>query len=301
MFHSTISKRRFVMKCARFWRVNVAAGILGMASGAALFGQEEAEKPNKDSKSSARLEFMRKAVQDIIVKPVDLGDERDLKIKPQPLLRYNDPARQVADSALWRVGTKGRPTAIVTSEVYGPLENKRFQLNHEFLAIDNPRLTMQCGAFTWLPPAATTLKFQKFQSDDKPADKPQLRLVQIKRLAQKFAMREFHEGNKIELRLLPTPIDRYEPSDKSLADGAIFAGVWGVNPEALLFIETDGESWSYAFARMGSAKLWAVLDHVEVWNVPGVYVTPTMPYSITGNAVSVPAAVFDTSSDDKKP
>jgi hypothetical protein len=279
----------------------VAISILGMVSGAALLGQEETEKPNKDPKSSARLEFMRKAVQEIVIKPTDPADERDLKFKPQPLLRYNDPARRVADSAVWRVGSNGRPTAIVTSEVYGPLENKRFQLNHEFLAIDNPRLTMHCGGFVWVPPATTTLKFQKFKTDEKPADRPQLRLLQIKRLAQKFTMREFHEGNKIELRLLPTPIDRYEPSDKLLADGAIFAGVWGVNPEILLFIETDGESWSYAFARMGSAKLWAVLDDVEVWNVPGVYVTATMPYSITVNPVSIPATVFDNSSDDKKP
>ncbi len=280
---------------------NTAVACFGIVVASALFGQEETGKQEKDPKNTARIDFMRKTVQEMVIKPTDPNDERDLKIKPQPLLRYNDPTRSVADSALWRVGSKGRPIAIVTSEVYGPLENKRFQLNHEFLAIDNPQLTMHCGGFAWVPPATTTLKFQKFKADEKPADKPQLRLVQIKRLAQKFAMREFHEGNKIELRLLPTPIDRYEPSDKPLADGAIFAGVWGVNPEALLFIETDGESWSYAFARMGSAKLWAVLDDVEVWTVPGVYVTPTMPYSITVNPVSVPATVFDNSSDDKKP
>ncbi len=287
-----------ISKCV--W-TNTAVACFEMVVVSALFGQEETAKQEKDPKNTARIDFMRKTVQEMVIKQTDPKDERDLKIKPQPLLRYNDPSRSVADSALWRVGSKGRPIALVTSEVYGPFENQRFQLNHEFLSIDNPRLTMQCGGFTWLPPAKPELTFQKFKSDEKPSDKPQLRLLQIKRLAQKFEMRQNHQGNKIELRLLPTPLDRYEPSDKPNADGAIFAGVWGVNPEVLLFIETDGESWSFAFTRSSSANVWATMDGVEVWNVPQVYVSPTMPYSITGNAITVPAAVFGAANDEKKP
>lgn len=272
--------------------------VLAMLTVSALVGQEQAEKPAKDPKQAAKLEFMRKEMQALAIEPTRSGDNRDLKINPQPILRYNDPARNIADSAVWRIGSKGRPIALVTSEVYGPFENSRYQMNHEFLAIDNPRLTIQCGNFRWMPPADTTLKFQKFDTPEKPSEKAPVRLSQMKRLSLRFAMRQEYEGNKIELRLRPTPIDRYTPSDKPRADGAIFAAVWGVNPEVLLFIETDGETWSYAFCRSSSANLWATLDGAEVWHLSGADVTPQLPYSITPNTVRVPAETFKP--DEKK-
>ncbi|WLD11949.1 hypothetical protein [Planctellipticum variicoloris] len=287
-----------------FQRVHLVAGLLATFCASSLSAQESAVKPDQDGSSPSRLEFLRNVVGKIAISPTDPGDPRELTFKAQPILRYSDPARKIADSAVWRVGAKGRPIALVTSEIYGPFgpaEGRSYQLNHEFLAIDKPHLTMQCGAFTWAPPAESALTFQKFKTDERPAATPQLRLVQMKRLAQKFTLREFHLGNQIELRLLPTPLDRYEPSAKPLADGTIFAGVWGVNPELLLFIESDGESWSYGFARSGSAKLWAILDDAEVWGVPSVYVTPVMAYSIAVNPATIPATLFDDPSAKKEP
>lgn len=255
--------------------------------------QEKPESAEKEARRAARLEFMRNAVEQITITPVDPNDKRDLKIKPQPLLRYGDPARGVADSAVWRVGSKGRPVALITSEVYGPLATKTFQMNQEFLAVENPRLIMRTGNFYWTPPNEAMLKLQPLPSDDVPADKPTLRLNQMKRLAQKFTLREFYMNENIELRLLPTPIDRYELPGKPSSDGAIFAGVWGVNPEVLLFIESDGAAWSYGFVRSGAAKLWAVLDGKEVWSVPASGIDSTQSYAININATKVPTSTFE--------
>ena len=282
--------------------ITIVVGMIFVSSAA---GQDDAENLSKDQDSLARLQFMRDSVQKMVVKPIKTGDERDLTIKAQPLLRYNDSARNVADSAVWRVGTTGRPTAIVTSEVYGP-SNDSYRLSHEYLAVDNPQLTIKCGGFVWTPPPATTLTFLKFESEERPAENPKLRLTQIKRLAKKFTTGEQLGSSKIELRVLPTPIDRYEPSDKPHSDGAIFAAVWGVNPEALLFIETDGETWTYAWARMGAAMVWASLDDKEVWNAPPIASLadlgkPTAPYANSGGAILVPASLFDKRNADKKP
>lgn len=292
------------MSIAILRQAQVVVVILGVATVGSLIAQDEAGKTSKDPASLARIEFLRNVVGKITVKTNDSTDSRDLVFKPQPILRYSDPARKIADSAVWRVGAKGRPVALVTSEIYGPFgpdDGRSYQLNHEFLAIDRPRMTMRCGPFTWAPPSESALNFQKFKSAERPAGTAQLRLIQMKRLAQQFTLREHHQGSQIELRLLPTPLDRYEPSDQPRADGTIFAGVWGVNPEILLFIESDGESWSFAFTRSGSAKLWAILDGDEVWSVPNLYVTPTMPYSITVNPTAVPAALFDNHKLDTQP
>lgn len=276
-------------------------GILALLSVTASPGQTTPERPATDTRQAARLEFMRDAVQDIEIASVASDDQRDLKFKPQPILRYNDPARGVADSAVWRLGTKGRPIALVTSEVYGPEENGSFRLSHEFLAIDKPNLTLRSGDFKWVPPPLTALEFRKFQTAEKPLDKPTLRLNQMKRLAQRFAMRQEYQGEKIELRLLTTPIDRYTPSEKARADGAIFAAVWGVNPEVLLFIESNGDGWSYALFRSSSANLWATLDGSEVWSQPRVDPGPTMAYSLTVSAIKVPVTTFSSGPRNRAP
>lgn len=265
-----------------------------------LVAQEPIDDQSKDTKGALRLEFMRKTVADMEITSTNSSDTRELKMKPQPILRYNDPTRSIADSALWRIGTKGRPIAIVTTEVYGPTNN-RFQINHEFLSLDRPRFRLTCGQFLWAPPTETTLKFMPLETDLRPADKPQLRLIQMKRLSEKFTLREFHQNNEIQLRTLPNPIDRYEPSDNPQSDGAIFAGVWGVNPEILLFIETDGQAWSFAFARMGAAKLWAILDDAEVWSVPNTSATGTSSYALYPSPTIVPVETFRSADADKKP
>lgn len=279
-------------------RTNLRAIVLWMSlvvgsNTPCLFAEQKPESTEKETRRAARLDFMRTSVEQIVITPTDPSDKRDLTVKPQPLLRYSDPARGVADSALWRIGLKGRPIALVSSEVYGPSANKAFQMNQEFLAVENPRLTMRTNSFYWTPPAVAALKLEPLSSSDAPADKPTLRLNQMKRLAQKFTLREFYQDESIELRLLPTPIDRYEPADKPNSDGAIFAGVWGTNPEVLLFIESDGSAWSYGFVRSGAAKLWALLDGKEVWSVPASGISSTMPYAININATKVPTATFE--------
>ena len=111
------------------------------------------------------------------------------------------------------------------------------------------------------------VKFQRLESDQPPAGAARLRLAQLKQLAGRFSARESWNRVEVELRVLPTPIDRYVPSDKPNADGAIFAFVQGVNPEAVLLLESEGKDWSYGWARLGAAKVIAKLDDQKVWEV----------------------------------
>lgn len=272
----------------------LAITLCGVVAVLPLLGQEERPQETKESKDprrTQRLEFMRTAVQKMEVKSTEAGDTRDLKIKSEPLLRYSDPTREIADSAVWRLGSKGRPVALITSEVYGPSSSNTFQMNHEFLAFDQPRLTLKAANFTWAPPADNRLEFKPLKTDEKPAENAAARLNQLKRLAKQFQVGEFID-NEIQLRLLTTALDRYTPSDKPRADGALFAWVWGTNPEVLTFIETDGVAWSFAFARIGGAELWAVLGEDEVWRVPDTSISPVTPYTITVSPTAVPADVF---------
>ena len=251
--------------------------------------QVAAEDDPTGPSSAARLKFIQQILDDMRVESTVEGDQRDLKFQMTPLLRYNDTPRGIADSLIFRLGTRGRPVAIVTAELYGRT-GRQFSLNHEFLAIDDPRMRLQRDAFRWQPPLEAGVKFLPIETDKPPANTPRARLAQFKQLAGRFTAREEWADEEMELRLLPTPIDRYVPSDKPNADAAIFAFVQGVNPEALIFLETDGTRSSYGWARLGAAQVRAQLDGKLVWEVSQatLHEHPTAGYTSIHRSAFVP-------------
>jgi hypothetical protein len=243
----------------------IVAGLALLAI-SALRGARLLAQDASNPSGATRLKFLQQILRDMKVESTVEKDQRELKFQMMPLLRYSDEPRGIADSVIFRLGTRGRPIAIVTAELYGE-NGRQFLLNHEFLAIDDARVRVQRDVFQWQPPKEAGVRFQPFEADQPPADTPRARLSQFKQLAEKFSAREEWDGQQTELRLLPTPIDRYVPTDKPNADGALFAFVQGVNPEALLFLETDGAAFSFAWGRLGAAKVQARLADRLVWEV----------------------------------
>ena len=86
-----------------------------------------------------------------------------------------------------------------------------------------------------------------------PVEAPASRFSQIKKLAAEFTGYEIHqEGQRLELRLLPSPLYRYPTAKTGLIDGALFALVSedGTDPEVLLLVEARESNgkvrWEYA-------------------------------------------------------
>lgn len=244
---------------------NVSGLIVAVAialHGSRVTGEDDATRPS----SEARMKFVQGILREVDIESTAKTDTRELKFQARPLLRYNDEPRGVADSMVFRLGIKGRPIAIITCELYGG-RARQFTLCQEFLAIADPQVQVKSQGFMWVPPKGVEVVFHKLQSDQIPADSARMRLYQIKQLSNRFSARESWNGNQMEMRVLPTPIDRYVPSDEPKADGAIFAVVQGVNPEALLLLETDGKAWTYGWARLGAAEIKARLDDALIWEV----------------------------------
>ena len=70
---------------------------------------------------------------------------------------------------VFRLGTEGRPTAIVTCELYGSSKGNQFALNHEFLAIEEPKVHINRDGFIWRQNPGTGAQFQKLKHDQAPA------------------------------------------------------------------------------------------------------------------------------------
>jgi hypothetical protein len=111
----------------------------------------------------------------------------------------------------------------------------------------------------------------------------------MKEQAKRFTASELVEGEKCELRLMPTPIERYTPGDADRADGALFLLSFGINPEAALFVESDGKEWSYGLARLsGAASMTARLDDEVAWEVGPPQFGLTQNYTATNRAIVIP-------------
>jgi hypothetical protein len=135
----------------------------------------------------------------------------------------------------------------------------------ELLAVEPPEFTGQLQGFVWSPPQGIAA-FQPIPEAPAAAANGRARLTQMKQLARRFtAYQQLGQENYV-LRMLPQPIDRYEPAAEAGADGGAFAFTYGVNPEVVLLIETDGKAWQFACLRLSVARLFVDLDDERAWD-----------------------------------
>jgi hypothetical protein len=182
----------------------------------------------------------------------------------KPIFKYSDPARGYVAAAVWKLGEHGRPLALLAVELDRNTYGKPC-ICYEYGSLTNTPFKVTFETSTWSP-RSTLYEFKKIPDAPPPERTPQLRLIQIHSIAKRFASTEVVNKEKCELRLLPHPVDRYEPSEADRADGAVFFFTFGTNPEVVLLIESDGQSWSYAAGRMtGAEEVVLTFDEVIAW------------------------------------
>jgi hypothetical protein len=109
-----------------------------------------------------------------------------------------------------------------------------------------------------------------------PANSRNRRTAQFRALVRRFDAHEFWDpdNSRYELRLLATPVHRYDDTNAGIIDGAVFVFANGTNPEVLLLLEAredeDAGTWHYGLARLGHAEMHTSFDGTEVWTVPRV-------------------------------
>ena len=96
---------------------------------------------------------MQAAVGALEAESSELKPKAALAAAPGPLLRYNDPTRGgikeeessnnvLVDASVWRLGTEGRPTALVTLEIYRTADGVHI-LSYEFLSLTEARFSLK--------------------------------------------------------------------------------------------------------------------------------------------------------------
>jgi hypothetical protein len=229
-----------------------------------------------DPQAKQRLDLMKAAVDSLEPEPSELRAKSAFTFASKPLLRYSDPTRGgggarneaagnvLLDAGVWRLGTEGRPKALVTAEVYQAPDRSHL-MTFEFLSLTETRFSLKHKSehVRW-DPTGSALDLKEMPDAPKPAATAGARLAQMRQLARRFAAKERVNNVSIDCRLLTQPIDRYQSAAEKIVEGAIFAYANGTNPEVGVVFESDGDGWLYGIIRLTAAEASVTLDGRQV-------------------------------------
>lgn len=232
------------------------------------------DSSGSEAERKARLELMKEQAAEYTVM-LDSNPPVKLALHDEPILRFSNPVGGVPDGivVMWKDGA--RPA--IFAQVF---QIKNGDWLHECQSLATAGITMQSnGATRWQPKAGAS-EFKPLADAPAAAETPGRRLVQMKALAARFAAADDFkisstdtETTRHELRLLPTPVYRYDDEAADIRDAAVFAFVHGTDPEVFLLLESraaaaGNDAWQYALAPMTCWGVEARLDGKEVWSVP---------------------------------
>jgi hypothetical protein len=243
---------------------------------AALAGPASSQelRTRKDDSVASRLREMTGLAKAVSITPAGAEGRKPSDLVLEPVFRYDDQPRHIEDATLWVFGRPGRPTAALKMEIY----RNRGLYGLVSLA---PGLISAKGADWDWDSTSPGIELRPIPDAPAPSDNPRLRLAQLKTLAARFTGFEYEPARgRLQLRLLPRPIYRYDDAASGLQDGAIFSLSLGVNPDVLVLIESRKApgaaepTWQYGIGRMGGAEVSVSLDGKEVWKQGKAYPVP---------------------------
>jgi hypothetical protein len=209
---------------------------------------------------------------------VERDPEKTLELRKEPVFEWSSPGQRgfITQGVLFVWLRDGRPAALGSVFSTEPKNELRGRtLVHELHALDSEKLIVTRAREAlneWVPRAGLARKV--LPDAPTPANTPGARLVQMRRLAQEFSGHEIdNEGERWELRLLPTPLYRYPTARAGVVDGALFALVSnaGTDPEVLLLLEAREAGgkmhWEYALGRFSDRSLYVHRKEKEVWSM----------------------------------
>ncbi len=234
---------------------------------------------NDDESRKTRLKFM-KDLRDEFQLFRETSPDKALQAVEEPVQRWTNPIRNFfSDGCLFLWLDNKRPAAAATVSIRG--NGSVWFENATFSSID-----LRClrnDREYWIPRAISSGRLQ-ITDRDSPAATARARLVQMRRLAEEFAVRtEPVNEQPTELRLMPQPAYRYEDSSEQIIDGALFAFVEATDPEVLLLVEAiaasggEAASWRCTFAKMTSRPTTARRKDKVVWSVSSYWLNPRSP------------------------
>jgi hypothetical protein len=209
----------------------------------------------------------------------------ELELDPTPVMRWTNPLEEGSIHGIvyvWRY--KGRP--VVVGQLFSYLNGKGGRVYchamHSLARRDEKVTGLRESKVFWTPDSPG-VEMHDVPEAPTPAGSRAARLAQMKAISRRFtAFTEEATRGKRELRLLPTPLDRYLESAPEAADGALFSLVVGNDPEVILLVEkgekpAGGPVWQFGLVLSTRSTSVALLDEREVWRYDSTGKNPSDP------------------------
>lgn len=201
-------------------------------------------------------------------------NEKELPRRKQSLLNWRNEVRYGDTNGSVYVWTQNGRVAVVGTVFSHALRNPPTQrtVARSLLKLCKDDVYAQAdGQVFWEPTNVGLLRAQTL--DDVPVSGSRVaRLGMMRRIASNFSAEIVEtDGIKRKLRLIKTPIYRYEESEKSTAvDGGLFVfATEGTDPEVMLLVEAletpEGRQWQYAVGRFAKVLVRVARNGDEIW------------------------------------
>ena len=171
---------------------------------------------------------------------LDPQKQKPLLLQTDPIFKWQNLLNQGGQLGAIYVWTlDGRPEVIGT--IFSQAEEGRRKIVHEFHTLANKPLIVDCPADVerqWKPRG--TLSVQPLKATPAVAETAVRRLSQMRAISREFTGSTQKDSERVELRLAPQPLIRYQPTNGEVLDGALFAylsSAAGTDPEVILLLE----------------------------------------------------------------
>jgi hypothetical protein len=217
-----------------------------------------------------RLEFFVARLKDLRMRGLD-EPVRPISFVETPVFSFNNPVSSISDGFMFIWTDRGRPAAAMKSYYNWPPRS----WGRTFVTLTQQSLVLESGdQKLWTPPKAA-FSFAPLKGAPRPADRPGLRLAQMRKLAERFQIVDnwgIKDPTDWQLRLLTTPLYRYEVPEENVLDGALFGYVITTSPEAVVLLEArsaGGElTWHYMVSRLTRFGTTFSLDEQKIAEFP---------------------------------
>jgi len=262
-------------------------GLMLITVGAAipsLQAQENQPRPLNqaapDKQKEEKLAYFRERLETLRLAAVG-SPNKPFRFVADPVITFENPVSQMWDGYAFVWTDRGRPAAAL--KCYYHSLNKRW--GRTFVSLATERIELVSDDKKLWTPQEAGLSFAPLPSGPPVAADARRRLTQMRDIARRFEMVDqwgLKDPTEWRLRLLPTPLHRYEAPDEEVVDGAMFGYIVN-SPEALVLIEArkseEGLAWHYAVARFTRFAVTVSLDgkqiadfpRLEAWPPTGVY------------------------------
>jgi hypothetical protein len=189
-----------------------------------------------------------------------------LELNRVPVLGWTNPVRKSKHGSVFVWTNDGRPEVIAC--IY--LDTKT-GWRHEFKSITTSESvqTSEASKEIWST-VEPGIEWKTIEDVESVSNSESQRLIQLRHIARTFSGSVDSAGVEEDLRLLSTPLYRYNSSDAGVIDGAIFCLAQGTNPEILILIEaveSKSKPWRFALARMTGYACQAKRNGISIWKV----------------------------------